>query len=272
MKDLIMSLRRFLFKDNENLSLPYIFVKKILIALFYLGLWHIAATLIDNELVLSSPYIATSKLIEMIFSSGFWITLSNSISKILIGYIIAIVFGICTGIICHRYKVIHEFLNPFFSAMRSVPVACFIVIALIWIGSKWVSTLISIVIVMPMIHIATEKGMSSAPVEMIEMCDIYHIGYIDRLKHLYIPSSLSAISSSMISSLGMSIKGGIAAEVISSSDLTIGGELFLSKLYLDTPSLFAWTFVIVVASWLIEKILKAILDKISLHYGNNGGD
>lgn len=236
--------------------------KYLIILVFYLGLWQVAATLIDNEIVLSFPVDTIRILYRIIISQDSWFIISNSISKILLGYFFACILGIVFSIICHRKKYLKILIDPFFSAMRSIPVACFIVIALIWIGSQWTPCLISSMIVFPIVYLSTINALGSVSKDMLQMCDIYEIGYLDRIKNLYIPYSFTSISSSIQVSLGMSIKAGIAAEVIASSDLTIGGELFLSKLYLDTTTLFAWTFIIVVISWLLEIVLNRVIKYI----------
>lgn len=47
----------------------------------------------------------------------------------------------------------------------------------------------------------------------------------------------------------------MAAEVIGTPIHSIGGALYLAKIYLDTADLFAWTAVIIVLSVLFEKIV-----------------
>ena len=55
---------------------------------------------------------------------------------------------------------------------------------------------------------------------------------------------------------------GIAAEVIGIPDASIGEQLYYAKLYLDTGGLFAWTFVIIVASSLFESLFLWLLGRI----------
>ena len=62
----------------------------------------------------------------------------------------------------------------------------------------------------------------------------------------------------MIASIGMAWKAGIAAEVICSPHNTIGYFLYRTKIYFDTPALFAWTLCVIVLSFIIEKIGTAV--------------
>ena len=63
------------------------------------------------------------------------------------------------------------------------------------------------------------------------------------------------------SSAGLSLcwKAGIAAEVLTVPQPSIGKMIFESKLYLETTSLFAWTAAVVLISLIIEKILLRLV-------------
>jgi NitT/TauT family transport system permease protein len=62
--------------------------------------------------------------------------------------------------------------------------------------------------------------------------------------------------------LGLCWKSGIAAEVIGIPKGSIGERLQQAKVYLDTPDLFAWTVVIVVLSFLFERLILTLLKQL----------
>ena len=57
----------------------------------------------------------------------------------------------------------------------------------------------------------------------------------------------------------MSWKSGVAAELIGQYKLSIGNQLYMDKITLDTAGVFAWTVVILLVSWLFEKAFLALL-------------
>lgn len=61
-------------------------------------------------------------------------------------------------------------------------------------------------------------------------------------------------------SLGMCWKSGVAAEVIGTPDHSIGEGLYLSKIYLNTSGVLAWTAVIILLSVLFEKLVLWLTD------------
>lgn len=71
--------------------------------------------------------------------------------------------------------------------------------------------------------------------------------------YIYRPALKPFLLSAFQLSLGMCWKSGVAAEVIGTPSHSIGGALYLAKIYLDTADLFAWTAVIVVLSVFLKK-------------------
>ena len=65
--------------------------------------------------------------------------------------------------------------------LQSVPVASFVILALIWIGSKNLAVLISFVIVFPVIYRNTLQGMKAADEQLLEMADVFGMSAWGRL-------------------------------------------------------------------------------------------
>ena len=74
------------------------------------------------------------------------------------------------------------------------------------------------------------------------------------MKALYIPSLLPYLTSGIKSCLGLSWKAGVAAEVLCTPELSIGLKIHETRIYLETPSLFAWTAAVIILSLAFEKL------------------
>jgi len=95
---------------------------------------------------------------------------------------------------------------------------------------------------------------------MLEMVQLFRIPTFRRIRYVYLPQILPYFQTACSSALGLCWKSGIAAEVIGMPTGSIGEQLQLAKVYLDTPDLFAWTVVIVLISLLFEKLFLAMVD------------
>ena len=71
---------------------------------------------------------------------------------------------------------------------------------------------------------------------------------------------LPSLRAALQSALGFGWKAGVAAEVLTLPQNSIGRMIYESKLYLQTTELFAWTAAVVLLSLAIEKLLLRLLD------------
>ena len=191
--------------------------------------------------------------------TDFWITVGFSFGKISLGFLSAFTAGILTGGAAYRLPLIDDLLSPVITLMKSVPVASFVILALIWTGSENLSVIIGFLVVFPMIYIQTIAGIKSTDPKLLEMADVFKMSGGKRIFYLYRPALLPYLISGCKVSLGMIWKSGIAAEVIGVPLHSIGEKLYLSKIYLSTADLFAWTLVIILLSALFEQFFLWLL-------------
>ena len=145
--------------------------------------------------------------------------------------------------------------------MKSVPVVSFVILALIWAGSKRLSLFISFVVVFPMIYESVLAGLASADFRLLEMAQVFRIPFARTFRFIYLPALLPYLAANCRSAIGMGIKSGIAAEVIGIPEHSIGEQLYMAKIHLETDRLFAWTAVIIAMSWFLERCFLILLEK-----------
>lgn len=167
--------------------------------------------------------------------------------------------GMLLGGAAYRFPFFRELISPVISLMKAVPVASFVILALIFMGSKNLALLIVFLLVIPIVYYNTLSGFQSTDRDLLEMAQVFRIPAGKRLTGIYRPALRPFLVSAAQTSIGMSWKSGVAAEVIGVSAGSIGEQLYLSKIYLETADLFAWTIMIIVLSMLCEKAFTGIL-------------
>ena len=232
-----------------------IYVKKFIILLFWLGVWQILAMGVDNVLLVVTPLQALRALLIQAGQAEFWRSAFGSMWRIALGFLMGAVLALFLAAVSYRYKITEEVLRPFMVFCKAVPVAVFAVLILIWWGSSMLAVAICFLVVFPNIYLNTLEGLKSADRGLLEMAEVFRLPYGTRFFYIYRPALKPFLLSAFQLSLGMCWKSGVAAEVIGTPDHSIGGALYLAKIYLDTADLFAWTVVIVVLSVLFEKII-----------------
>jgi NitT/TauT family transport system permease protein len=97
--------------------------------------------------------------------------------------------------------------------------------------------------------------------DLLEMAKLYRFGTTKTIRLIYVPSALPLFKSACNTSIGLSWKSGIAAEVLCLPRFSVGTYLYYSKIYLETPSLFAWTAVVIILSFALEKLFGYFFKK-----------
>lgn len=238
-------------------------VRKVLITVFWLLLWQGASVLVHNSILLAGPYESLLALCTLAATSSFWLSILYTFLKITLGFALGLVSGVIFACLSYRFKLFHEFITPPVSVIKSIPVASFVIIVIIWAGAESLATVISALVVFPMIYHNMLSGLEASSSTLIEMGRLFRFRFIDKARYIYFPQVLSHLQSAILISSGMAFKSGIAAEVIGRPLHSIGNGLYLSKISLATADLFAWTFCAVILAYLFEKAVSLILKKVS---------
>ncbi|MCD2491503.1 ABC transporter permease subunit [Lacrimispora sp. NSJ-141] len=226
---------------------------------FALLLWQAASMILGQQLLLVSPVRVLLRLGTLWLESGFWQTLWFSFLRIVAGFFLGLFLGALLAVISSRSHLLETMLWPFLVAVKSVPVASFIIISLIWLSASGLSVFISFLMVFPIVYFNVLQGMKSTDIRMLQMAEIFRMPWRRQLFYIYLPQVRPFLFSACSTALGISWKAGIAAEVIGIPDGSIGERLYEAKVYLSTADLFAWTIVIVLLSVLFEKIFMKFM-------------
>ena len=218
--------------------------------------------LIHNSILLAGPIDTLKALFRLIRTSDFWMSILKTSVRICAGFLTGILSGILLAFVSYKSRLIRDFLSPLVSAVKSVPVASFVVLVLIWSGTELTSFIISTLVVFPIIYLNTLEGLSSIDPKLIEMAKIFRMRKSYRLRYIFLDGLKPFLSGSLSIAAGMSWKSGIAAEVISRPAHSIGNGVYMSKIYLMTEDLFAWTVMAVLLAFISEKIVRFILGRI----------
>lgn len=234
---------------------------KVIIILIWICIWQLLSILIHNKILLAGPVETLEALWRMILTGQYWKALTFSAARIIGGFCAGSAIGICLAWNAYRVKLTEDFLNPLISVLKAIPVASFVIILLIWAGNKMLSFYVSALIVMPVLYLNTLSGLKASDVKLLEMAKVFRMSMWRQVRYIYIPGIRPVLRSAFQAALGMAWKSGVAAEVIGQPLGSVGNGLYQSKIYLETADLFAWTITIIVASFLIERLLLKVIGR-----------
>ncbi len=241
--------------------------KKITGVLFWVGIWQLAAMKIGKEVLLASPLQTLGALADLWGQPVFWHTIGFSLGRIMAGFLLAVAAGVVLSLLSYAFDFVETLLAPLFGVIKSVPVASFIILLLLWVRGGNLSVCISFLMVLPVIYNNMLAGLKAVDKNLLEMAKVFRLSFKKKMLYIYLPRVLPYFTAACTTSLGLCWKSGIAAEVIGMPAGSIGNRLYETKLYMETAQMFAWTAVIVIISFAVEKgflwLLKKLNEKIS---------
>ena len=227
-------------------------------ALFWIGVWYIAAAIVGKAWVLPMPHAVLRAFFDSFAGGALPRYLLRTTLGIGAGYLAGVVIGFFLAAATARVKPLHILFSPLLTVVRATPVASFILLLWVVLARESVPAVSVALIVTPIVWGNCETGLLSASKQLSELCAVYDLGFFRRARFLLLPAVAPHFRSAAMTALGMAWKAGVAAEVLCTPDGTIGRMIWASKRDIETAELFAWTLSVILVCFLLEKLLKLL--------------
>ncbi len=239
---------------------------------FWLLAWQgasmaLAAAYPHGALLLASPLRAALRLLELLPSAAFWRAAGTSSARILGGFLVSCALAAALAALAAGRPWLRELLAPPVAVVKAVPVASFIILALVWLDARALSAFISGLMTFPPVYLNVLEGLRRTDPKLLELARVYRIPLGRRIWGVYLPQVLPYFRSAASLALGLCWKAGVAAEVIGLPAGTVGERLYTAKIYLQTPDLFAWTAAVLALSAAFERLFLGAVGQVARKAG-----
>ena len=234
----------------------------VLVLAFWIGVWAVAVWRTGYPELFPSPAAVAEKLWEMLGTSAYYRTVLHSFRNVAAGIAVSVAGGVLLAFLTWRVRLLRELIYPLMTVVKATPVASFIVLALIWIGTSGIPAFITGLIVLPVVWTNLDEGLRKQDPLLIEVTKAYRMPFLRRMRCLTLPSVRPYFLSALRTSLGLAWKAGIAAEVIARPRGAIGTAINDARQYIEYEEVFAWTLTVILLSLLIESGLMALLGRL----------
>ncbi len=224
------------------------------VAAFWLAVWVLVAGLVAQPLILPGPGAVVVSLLRLACDGGTWAILAGSGARILGGLALAAVCGGVLAGVSVRSRTFSRLVAPALSFVKATPVACVVVLLLIWLGSARVSIAAVFLMALPGVYFSLVEGLTQVDQSLEQMFRLHGVrGWRLFCAHTW-REVLPFVLSCARAVIGMSWKAGVAAELIGMAVGTVGERIYQAKLLIETADLLAWTVLVVAASWACERV------------------
>ena len=229
------------------------------VAAFWLAAWMLVAALVAQPLILPGPGAVVAALLRLVCDGGTWAILAGSGARILGGLALAAVCGGVLAGVSSRSRAFARLVAPALSFVKATPVACVVVLLLIWLGSARVSIAAVFLMALPGVYFSLAEGLAQVNKPLEQMFRLHGV----RGWRLFCANTWREVLPFVLSCaravIGMGWKAGVAAELIGMAVGTVGERIYQAKLLIETADLLAWTVLVVAASWACERVLVWLL-------------
>lgn len=240
---------------------------KALAILFWLCVWHAASMLVAKDYILASPLSVLARLAELVFTGGFWVSVFNSLLRVVGGFFGALTLGVALSALSARFCAASALTRPVMALIHSTPVVSFILLVLLWAPTQNVSFIIVILMVLPVIYLNVSRGIGNTDPKLLEMARVFRVPRVKILTGIYVPCVAPYFLSACSIGLGIAWKSGVAAEVMTYPDNSIGIALVNAKNFLENADLLAWTLVVILLNAGMEKLVTRLSNRLAARPG-----
>ncbi len=234
---------------------------KLISLLLILSTWQAASKFYDPIILPSVLDVAKSML--YIFKSGeLYSSIFYSSIKLILGLFSAVFAGFLIGLGMAASKFMKNILHPMVVFLQSIPVISWILLALIWFVPDIIPIFILMVNGISIISFSVYEGIKGIDKKLVEMAKLYKVDRKHLVLDLYIPCIISNFTGSLKSVLASSYKVVVMAEIIARTEKGIGSKINWAWINIETSEILAWSLIVVVLSYVLEKIVISNMEKI----------
>ena len=241
-------------KDNRIYRLVSVLVIFII--------WEIVFFIVGNRNIFPSFIEVIISVFNTLKRQAFYIAFLNTSLSSLLAFILAFVSAVFVVYLTFLSESLKVFFDTLFSILKSFPVASATIVFLIWARSVHLPFFVAYFMTLPVLYEVMLKGSESVRADIIDSAVVQGISKTKIFFKVVMYNIPSSIKAGVASSLSISFKSCIAAEIIALVRNTIGNALYEGKIYFDIKEVFAITFIIIIAVKVYEIIANFIINRI----------
>ncbi|WP_217693506.1 ABC transporter permease [Rhodovulum sp. ES.010] len=161
-----------------------------------------------------------------------------------VGWAAGALAGLAAGTLAGLRDAVQRALQPVAVVFLGIPAIAWVVMALLWFGGRWAVVFTVAVATGPLVFAAAVEGVRSLDGALLRMARAFRVPVTAQLVHLHAPHMLSHLFPAFATTLAMSWKVSVMAELLAGAG-GIGDGLARARAHVDTAEIMAWVVVVV---------------------------
>lgn len=199
-------------------------VGQLVLLLAFFGGWQLFAgdpesplTLVD-EFYVSRPSIIVDIVIRWIVSGEIVLHMMTTLQETVVGFGIGASLGMATGLLLGSNKQIGDVVNPFVTAVYSIPRLALVPLFVLWFGIGIGSKLVFVsMVVFFLVFFNSYSGAKDVSPDLVNVLKVMGATRRDILRKVIIPSAMVWILTGLRVSVPYALVAAVTAEIVSSN-------------------------------------------------------
>ena len=223
---------------------------QLLIAVLFLGLWQLLATVpIFGRMLLppfffSNPVDVASQVFRLFATGVIWKHLFITLWESVLAFAIGSLGGIMVGFWFARQPRVAAVFDPYVKMVNALPRVVLAPIFTLWLGlGIWSKVALGVTLVFFIVFFNVYQGVKEANTTLINNARMLGMSERQLLRHVYWPSALSWMFSSLHTSVGFAVVGAVVGEYLGSA-AGLGYLIQQAEGIFDVAGVFAGMFIL----------------------------
>ena len=218
--------------------------------------WQVISLLVANPLLLPSVSQTFVDLFQTLSSIDFYSAFGMTLIRTLYSFLLAIGIAVALYLLSKSCEFCKKFCSILVSILRSIPTIAIILFLLIWTNSQIAPSVISILVIMPIIY----AGLNGVNVDrnIKTMAKLYDIKGSNYVKFIWIPNLQKNFVPLLASTIALNLKVMVASEVLAHTYNSLGGLMQSASVYFEIGQLIALAFITIIIAIILEKLITLL--------------
>jgi NitT/TauT family transport system permease protein len=225
---------------RRRASRGLVLVLQIAFFFFVTGVWQAGAeTGWLDPFFFSKPSDIAARMVEWIVSGYIWPHLIVTLIEAMAAFVIGIATGVLAGLALARVELLSAVFDPYIRVFNALPRVILAPILIIWFGLGIASKIaLGVTLVFFVVFFNTFQGVREVDPVILNNARMLQASDRQLMRHVYLPSAMAWIFSSLHTSIGFALVGAVVGEYIGASR-GIGYIVSQAQGVFDTTGVFA---------------------------------
>ena len=241
---------------------------QLMVAVVALSLWQFLTTVpVFGKILLppfffSNPVDVASQIVKWFTSGVIWKHLMITLLESLLAFVIGSVGGVLVGFWFARQPRVAAVFDPYVKMINALPRVVLAPIFALWLGfGIWSKVALGVTLVFFIVFFNVYQGVKEVSPTVLANARMLGMNERQLMRHVYWPSALSWMFSSLHTSVGFAVVGAVVGEYLGSA-AGLGYIIQQAEGTFDVAGVFAGMFVLAAFVILIDTLVSAIENRL----------